>query len=53
MKQLLRISIFHITATLFAHDYQVNLDYYFPNDVTYNPTIPTPKSVIGHEYVVE
>ena len=25
------------------------LDYYLPNDVTYNQNIPTPKSIIGHE----
>ncbi len=25
------------------------LNYYLPNNVSYDPTIPTPKSVIGHE----
>lgn len=28
---------------------QVTLDYYLPDNVTYNPNIPTPKEVIGHE----
>ena len=27
----------------------VTLDYYLPQNVTYNPDIPTPKEVIGHE----
>ncbi|NKI26251.1 zinc carboxypeptidase [Arenibacter sp. 6A1] len=25
------------------------LDYYLPDNVSYNPTIPTPKDIIGHE----
>ncbi len=28
---------------------QVDLDYYLPDGETYNPDIPTPESVIGHE----
>lgn len=28
---------------------QVDLSYYLPTQVQYNPAIPTPKSVIGHE----
>ena len=28
---------------------QADLSYYLPDGVTYNPDIPTPKSVIGHE----
>lgn len=28
---------------------QVDLSYYLPDSITYNPAIPTPKSVIGHE----
>jgi len=27
----------------------VDLSYYLPLDITYNPNIPTPKSIIGHE----
>lgn len=40
--------LFASSVTL-AQDYQVDLDYYLPDDVTYNPNIPTPKSIIGHE----
>ncbi|MFT5256173.1 MAG: hypothetical protein ACI9RL_001528, partial [Candidatus Paceibacteria bacterium] len=32
-----------------AQDYQVGLDYYLPSNITYNPEIPTPKSIIRHE----
>jgi len=39
---LLLLTSFSITAQ------QVDLAYYLP-DGTYNPAIPTPKSVIGHE----
>lgn len=28
---------------------QVELDYYFPDDVEFNPDIPTPEEVIGHQ----
>jgi hypothetical protein len=28
---------------------QVDLSYYLPDTVSYNPAIPTPKSIIGHE----
>ena len=28
---------------------QVAIDYYLPEEVTYNPEIPTPESVIGHQ----
>lgn len=33
----------------FSISAQVDLAYYLPDDVQYNPAIPTPKSVIGHE----
>ena len=32
-----------------AQDYSVTLDYYLPDNVSYNPNIPTPKSSIGHQ----
>lgn len=35
--------------TILAQEYSVDLDYYLPNDVTYNTNIPTPKSILGHE----
>jgi len=28
---------------------QISLDYYLPNDVTYNTAVPTPKSILGFE----
>lgn len=37
------------SITIIAQEYQVDLDYYLPKDVTYNPQIPTPKDIIGHE----
>ncbi len=33
--------------TLHAQN-ELQLDYYLPSDVTYNPAIPTPESVLGH-----
>jgi len=47
MKHFIVFLLFPIV--IFAQDYHVNLDYYLPKDVTYNPSIPTPKSIIGHE----
>ena len=40
-----------LAAIFFAGMIQahVSLDYYLPNNVTYNQTIPTPKSVLGFE----
>jgi hypothetical protein len=32
-----------------AQDYQVDLSYYLPTDVSYDPNVPTPKSSIGHQ----
>lgn len=40
------LTIFLFPFTLLA---QPTLDYYLPSDVTYNPEIPTPAEVIGHE----
>lgn len=37
------------TLFFFTSLAQVDLSYYLPDSVTYNPAIPTPKSVIGHE----
>jgi len=36
------------TTTLFSQT-QTDLSYYLPQDVQYNPSIPTPQSVIGHD----
>lgn len=48
MKQLflLIISFFSIIAT---SQNQLDLQYHLPQKITYNPEIPTPKNVIGHE----
>jgi len=49
MKILTNLCLLLISLSIFAQDYQVDLDYYLPKDVSYNQNIPTPKSVIGHE----
>lgn len=36
------------TSPLFSQS-QTDLSYYLPQDVQYNPSIPTPQSVIGHD----
>ena len=47
MKKLLLLTgILLYCLTSFA---QVNLSYYLPDSVTYNPDIPTPQSVLGFE----
>ncbi|MCW5912759.1 MAG: zinc carboxypeptidase [Cyclobacteriaceae bacterium] len=47
MKKLLTLLLAAVMpACLFA---QTDLTYYLPPQVQYNPAIPTPKSVIGHE----
>lgn len=37
-----------VTCQVFAQSGKVDLDYYLPKDVTYNPNIPTPESVLGY-----
>ncbi|WP_299226142.1 M14 family metallopeptidase [uncultured Psychroserpens sp.] len=41
---LLLLSVIHINA-----QNTIDLSYYIPQDITYNPEIPTPKSIIGHQ----
>lgn len=48
MKHLLMICLSMFGATVLAQQ-TVNLNYYLPQDISYNPAIPTPKDVIGHE----
>lgn len=36
------------TYQIFAQSGKVDLDYYLPTDVTYDPAIPTPDSVLGY-----
>ena len=49
LKSVFRLAAFIFITAGYAQDYQVDLDYYLPSDVTYNPNIPTPESVIGHQ----
>ncbi|MDC7996258.1 M14 family metallopeptidase [Altibacter sp. HG106] len=49
MKKLLFAVCTVCSLSLLAQDYQVDLDYYLPNDVNYNDAIPTPEEVIGHQ----
>lgn len=41
--------LFNFSFLIHAQDYQVDLDYYLPDDVSYDANIPTPKSIVGHE----
>ncbi|MBY0435711.1 MAG: zinc carboxypeptidase, partial [Cyclobacteriaceae bacterium] len=47
MKKLM-LAVF-IPLYLSAAHAQVDLSYYLPEGVTYNPSIPTPASIVGHE----
>ncbi|MBT8255816.1 MAG: zinc carboxypeptidase, partial [Bacteroidia bacterium] len=38
-----------LSLTAISQQKTVQLDYYLPTDVKYDPAIPTPKTVIGHE----
>ena len=49
MKKLICTVLLLSSLISFAQEYTVNLDYFLPKDVTYNPNIPTPNSIIGHE----
>ncbi len=49
MKKIILLSLLLIPFVSNAQDFNVDLSYYLPKDITYNQTIPTPKSVIGHE----
>ena len=49
MKKALQLSFLFVTTLLLAQDYVVDLDYYLPDNVTYDQNIPTPKSIVGHE----
>ncbi|MFN9864892.1 MAG: hypothetical protein ACK55U_15930, partial [Bacteroidota bacterium] len=45
-KSILTLLFLTSVASIFA---QVELNYFLPAKIQYNPAIPTPKSVIGHE----
>lgn len=49
MKNLFLLVAVLLGTTTIAQDYQVDLSYYLPSNVTYNPDIPTPESVVGHQ----
>ncbi|QHI35059.1 hypothetical protein IMCC3317_04050 [Kordia antarctica] len=51
MSQFLKLAFSVLFFTAFAMNAQETtaLSYYLPQEVTYNKTIPTPKSVLGHE----
>ncbi len=46
--QRIVLLLFLATTSLFSQS-QTDLSYYLPQDIQYNPSIPTPQSVIGHE----
>ncbi len=48
MKKSVRILILLISCHIGAQN-SIDLNYYLPQNVTYDESIPTPKSVIGHE----
>ncbi len=48
MKKLLLLFIL-VCLNGFSQTYHATLDYYLPTDVSYNPSIPTPKEIIGHQ----
>ncbi len=48
MKKIISVIILVITSILTAKA-QVDLTYYLPPAIKYDATIPTPKSIIGHE----
>ena len=48
MSKIFFVFIFCVTSISLAFG-QVDLSYYLPDGVTYDPKIPTPKSIIGHE----
>jgi len=49
MKKLTFLLVLLFSISAIAQNYSVDLSYYLPQNVSYNPTIPTPKSIIGHE----
>ncbi len=48
MKKLLFLGVLCVLQSSFSQN-QPDLNYYLPQDVTYNKNIPTPKEIIGHE----
>jgi len=48
MRKIIFLSTFLFAFAMNAQN-RVDLSYYLPEGITYNPNIPTPASVIGHE----
>ncbi|HTE32056.1 MAG TPA: M14 family metallopeptidase [Chryseolinea sp.] len=48
MTRISLLAVF-ITSIALGVSGQPDLSYYLPESITYNPAIPTPKSIIGHE----
>ncbi|WP_415371473.1 M14 family zinc carboxypeptidase [Patiriisocius sp. Uisw_047] len=49
MKNIFPILLLLVSYLSSAQDYQVDLEYYLPSDVTYDKNIPTPEQVIGYQ----
>jgi len=50
MKNLFSLVVaLFMASALISQNYNANLEYYLPNDVTYNTAIPTPKEIIGYD----
>ena len=41
--------LFFLLTPIFCLNAQIELDYYLNESDNYNPSIPTPESVIGHQ----
>jgi len=49
MKKFILAFVLLFSILVNSQDKKIDLSYYLPTDVTYNPNIPTPKSIVGHE----
>ncbi|MHA7100104.1 M14 family metallopeptidase [Roseivirga pacifica] len=49
MERMRSLFLLIFLAISFQATAQLDLSYYLPQNVSYNPSIPTPKEVIGHE----
>ncbi|MBW2937604.1 zinc carboxypeptidase [Aureisphaera sp. CAU 1614] len=49
MKKFILAFVLLFSILVNSQDKRIDLSYYLPTDVTYNPNIPTPKSIVGHE----
>src|SRR5210317_1213170 len=48
MKKFLLTLLLFLPLGIFAQE-TIDLGYYLPDNISYDPSIPTPKDVIGHE----